>query len=108
MNLSELKDINKGKLKNAEWRKKVFEDAVKHVKISVNQNGLSEAKCDVEFYSTIEQIIKSIEKWYELLKLDGSNTKHQVVVDIEKMLEYSKSISEKENKKEQEKNEKDN
>ena len=28
-------------------------------------------------------------KWYELLKIDGGNTKHQVLVDLEKFIEYS-------------------
>lgn len=138
MDLKQLIDINTGKLKNAKWRKKAFEDAVKHVKISVNQNGLSEAKCDVEFYSTIEKILKTkskspalneflrvvikdewvrleiqvivdymlkeqstrflqkCERWAELLKIDGGNTKHQVLVDLEKFIEYSNTIEQEE------------
>lgn len=33
-----------------------------------------------------EYLLKKLKVWYELLKLDGSNTKHQVIVDIESIL----------------------
>lgn len=128
MELKELIDINIGKLKNAKWRKKTFENAVKHVNISINQNGLSEAETDVEFYSTIEKILKAksnspmlnaflevaikeewirveiqvividilkknnarflkkCERWLELLKTDGINSKLMVANDIQKII----------------------
>lgn len=128
MDLKELIDINTGKLKNAKWRKKAFENAVKHVNIGINQNGLSEAETDVKFYSIIEKILKAksnnpmlneflrvsikdewiqveiqvivqdmlkekdeaykkkLNRWYELLKTDGINSKLMVANDIQALL----------------------
>lgn len=33
-----------------------------------------------------DRLLKKLKLWYELLKIDGGNTKHQVVVDIESIL----------------------
>lgn len=44
-------------------------------------------------YDMLEMYDRSIkttlERWAELLKIDGGNTKHQVLVDLEKFIEYS-------------------
>ena len=85
MNLKEIREITIGKLKNAKWRREVFNDA-KKLKISHNQQMLNEAELDVEYYDRIFKILNKISKWYELLQIDGGNTKHQVVVDIEKLI----------------------
>ena len=35
------------------------------------------------------KFLQKCKKWAELLKIDGGNTKHQVLVDLEKFIEYS-------------------
>ncbi len=42
------------------------------------------------------KFLQKCERWAELLKIDGGNTKHQVLVDIEKLIGYSNIIEEKE------------
>ena len=38
-----------------------------------------------------EYLIRDLKRWHMLLSLDGMNTKHQVLVDIEKHLEGIKN-----------------
>lgn len=38
-----------------------------------------------------EKIVKMMKMWHLLLSMDGMNTKHQVLVDIEKVLEDLKN-----------------
>lgn len=38
-----------------------------------------------------EYLIKDLKRWHMLLSLDGMNTKHQVLLDIEKKLENFKN-----------------
>ncbi len=38
-----------------------------------------------------ESLIKDLKRWHMLLSLDGMNTKHQVLVDIEEKLENFKN-----------------
>lgn len=92
MTIKELRDINKKKLENAKWREEIFNDA-KKIKIGINQNGLNEAKTDIAFHSKVEEIIEEntnfktkLERWLELLRIDGCNSKSMVANDIQAVL----------------------
>ena len=87
-NLDYLKEINTGKLKNAERRVEVY-STDKKLKLYYNAQMLDEATEDLMFHRQLAIVINNIYKWYELLKIDGGNTKHQVLVDIEKLIGYS-------------------
>ena len=96
MTLDDLKDINKS---NNPTLNEFLRVAVKEEWVIVAIQTIVDNMIQKENV----KFLKKCERWAELLKIDGGNTKHQVLVDLEKLLEYS-NIND---KKEVQENEKD-
>lgn len=56
------------------------------------QKDLHALRIVINYINNADSFINTLKKWQKLLKMDGGNTKHQVLVDIEKLLEeYNES-----------------
>ena len=93
MELEQLKEKTKRNIVNARYRVNIFLDNAL-VELAINQKGLNQAQEDLDYYESINKILKIIpsklERWLELLESDGINSKNMVMNDIQYLLKELK------------------